>query len=149
MTVALIWAQAHHGVIGAGGGLPWHLPEDLDRILHTFGLSLFPSSLADLVLDCDCPGWQKPCRHLTAACYVLAESFDADPFGILAWRGRGREELLDGLRAQGLQTFPGDPELDAVRRGRAEGIAISDELAGRLDALAIQMDVLPLSMSQG
>ena len=29
MTVGLIWAQARGGVIGAHGGLPWHLPEDL------------------------------------------------------------------------------------------------------------------------
>lgn len=28
-TVAMVWAQARGGVIGAGGGLPWHLPEDL------------------------------------------------------------------------------------------------------------------------
>lgn len=26
---ALIWAQGRDRVIGAGGGLPWHLPEDL------------------------------------------------------------------------------------------------------------------------
>ncbi|GAA1801743.1 dihydrofolate reductase [Agromyces neolithicus] len=27
--LGLIWAEAHHGVIGAGGVMPWHVPEDL------------------------------------------------------------------------------------------------------------------------
>ncbi len=27
--VGLIWAEAHGGVIGADGGMPWHVPEDL------------------------------------------------------------------------------------------------------------------------
>jgi uncharacterized Zn finger protein len=74
------------------------LPEDLDRILAGFGLSLFPTDLREIALECSCPGWARPCAHLAATAYALAESFDADPFGILAWRGRGRTELLDNLR---------------------------------------------------
>lgn len=34
MTVALVWAQAHGGVIGAEGTLPWHVPEDA-RLFRT------------------------------------------------------------------------------------------------------------------
>ncbi|MDN3495580.1 dihydrofolate reductase [Planococcus sp. APC 4015] len=28
-AVGLVWAEAHGGVIGADGGMPWHVPEDL------------------------------------------------------------------------------------------------------------------------
>lgn len=50
-------------------------------------------------MDCSCPDWGVPCKHVAAVCYLLAESFDEDPFRILAWRGRDREDLLDNLRA--------------------------------------------------
>jgi dihydrofolate reductase len=34
----LIWAQANNGVIGAGGGMPWYVPEDLAHFKEvTFG----------------------------------------------------------------------------------------------------------------
>lgn len=56
------------------------------------------TGFADLAMECPCPDWRVPCRHLTATCYALARSFDEDPFGILAWRGRGRDELLGLLR---------------------------------------------------
>jgi uncharacterized Zn finger protein len=49
-------------------------------------------------MHCSCPDWEVPCKHLAAVCYVLAEEFDRDPFGMLAWRGKPRDELLAVLR---------------------------------------------------
>ncbi|ROS28148.1 dihydrofolate reductase [Cellulomonas sp. PhB150] len=38
MSVSLIWARSADGVIGSGGGIPWHLPEDQARFRAlTFG----------------------------------------------------------------------------------------------------------------
>jgi uncharacterized Zn finger protein len=98
---ALAQQAIHMAALLAG-----RLPEDMDQLLAGLGLSLFPESLADLALECSCPSWQVPCRHLTAACYVLADSFDTDPLDILAWRGRGRDELLARLRELWTQPVP-------------------------------------------
>jgi uncharacterized Zn finger protein len=49
-------------------------------------------------MECNCPDWGMPCKHLAAVCYVLAEAFDDDPFAMLAWRGKERDELLAELR---------------------------------------------------
>ncbi|MGQ0838706.1 SWIM zinc finger family protein [Actinokineospora sp.] len=78
--------------------LAGEMPADIEEVFDKVGLRLFPDNLQELSMDCSCPDWEVPCKHLAAACYLLAESFDADPFQILAWRGRGRQELLDHLR---------------------------------------------------
>jgi hypothetical protein len=59
-------------------------------------------------MSCSCPDWEVPCKHLAAVCYVLAERFDDDPFDVLAWRGKGREELLTALRGQGTGAAAGE-----------------------------------------
>src|SRR4051794_21120002 len=32
--IRLVWAQSANGIIGAGGEMPWHVPEDLAHFKH-------------------------------------------------------------------------------------------------------------------
>jgi uncharacterized Zn finger protein len=72
------------------------MPHEIVELFDGLDLPLFPSRLD---MDCSCPDWSVPCKHASAVLYVLAEAFDDDPFLVLAWRGRARDELLDALRA--------------------------------------------------
>jgi hypothetical protein len=71
------------------------MPHEIVDVFDGLSLPLFPSSLD---MRCTCPDWSVPCKHVSAVLYVLAEAFDDDPFLVLAWRGRARDELLDALR---------------------------------------------------
>lgn len=78
--------------------LAGRMPADITTIFARLDLPLLPEFVGDVAMDCDCQGWPMPCSHLAATCYALARAFDTDPFGILAWRGRSRDELLLRLR---------------------------------------------------
>ena len=78
--------------------LAGRMPDGIEAVVAGVGLQLLPLSIAEVALDCTCELWPMPCTHAAAACYALARSFDTDPFGVLAWRGRGRDELLERLR---------------------------------------------------
>ncbi|HYV77452.1 MAG TPA: hypothetical protein VE979_04955, partial [Streptosporangiaceae bacterium] len=74
-----------------------------------------------------------PCKHLAAVCYVLAEEFDRDPFGMLAWRGKARDELLAALRliqAGPGQAGPGQAGPGLVAAGGAAGQGFSPARSG-------------------
>ncbi len=78
--------------------LAGEMPHEIEEVFDDCGTPLFPRLASDLDMHCSCPDWGVPCKHLAAVCYVLAEEFDHDPFAMLAWRGRGRAELLVALR---------------------------------------------------
>jgi len=75
------------------------MPKDIDEVLAECGVSLFPTA-RELTTRCSCPDIANPCKHVAAVHYVLAQTFDADPFLLTTLRGRDREALLAGLRAQ-------------------------------------------------
>jgi uncharacterized Zn finger protein len=103
--------------------LAGEMPREIEEVFADCGTPLFPRSVRDLEMSCSCPDWGVPCKHLAAVCYVLAEAFDDDPFGILAWRGRGRDDLLGALRLTPAAAEPARPLIDVTDRPLAECVA--------------------------
>ncbi|MDG4821621.1 SWIM zinc finger family protein [Asanoa sp. WMMD1127] len=98
-------ALAHQAVFRAKL-LAGEMPIQIVAVFDDLGLPLFP---AELDMKCTCPDWGFPCKHLSAVLYLLAEAFDDDPFLVLAWRGRARDDLLGALRGPAVEATPADP----------------------------------------
>jgi uncharacterized Zn finger protein len=119
----LIWAKAEvvlaEQAVHAARLLAGDFPPELEPVFAGIGAPLFPRRLTDLDLRCTCPDQTVPCKHIAAVFYLLAERFDDDPFLVLRWRGRGREELLARLRELRGESTPAaplpDPEPDEPR----------------------------------
>ncbi|MPY96320.1 MAG: hypothetical protein GEV08_25630 [Acidimicrobiia bacterium] len=89
--------------------LAGEVPPELEGAGAAAGVALFPGEWADLHATCSCPDWENPCKHIAAVLYVFADQLDGDPWLLLAWRGRTREQVLAqlgvataGARADGL-----------------------------------------------
>ncbi|MFB9236114.1 hypothetical protein ACFFWC_11235 [Plantactinospora siamensis] len=100
---ARVWARLE-GVLAAQAFysarlLAGDLPAELADVFAAEGAPLFPSDVDEMSMRCGCPDPAVPCKHLAATFYLLAEALDADPFLLLRWRGRDRDELLARLRA--------------------------------------------------
>ncbi|WP_121010980.1 SWIM zinc finger family protein [Saccharothrix australiensis] len=156
------WLRIEHALadraVFAAKLLAGEMPPEIEDVFDGLGLALFPRSTRELSMDCTCPDWEVPCKHLAATCYLLAESFDTDPFEILAWRGRSRQDLLDRLRELRDPVPPADePHEDATPRSeddpavfwrRPEAPAVpepEEPLARRPDAILDQLDPLTVA----
>lgn len=139
--------------------LSGQMPKEIEQVFAAVGLSLFPATARDLALDCTCPDYAVPCKHLAAVFYVLAERFDADPFEILALRGREREALLEELRTRRAAASPTGPAAgtaplaDVLHSFYAAGPGLAEVLRGRVtgpptpaDALLDQIPAFPIDV---
>lgn len=78
--------------------LAGEMPETIERVFVSNGLSLFPFTLSDVRSRCSCPDKANPCKHIGAVYYQLADRFSEDPFVIFQLRGRTKTQILDNLR---------------------------------------------------
>ncbi|MGH8986976.1 MAG: SWIM zinc finger family protein [Acidimicrobiales bacterium] len=114
--------------------LAGELPHEVEEVFDVEGASLLPAPHARLVTECTCPDWENPCKHVAAVYYLLAEEFDRDPFSLLAWRGRGREEVLGELRALRREGARG-AEPESTAGGTEPGAPASEVTTGDGDDL--------------
>ncbi|WP_327046575.1 SWIM zinc finger family protein [Microbispora sp. NBC_01189] len=113
LTGALGARAVHRAKLLAG-----EMPPEIEEIFEQSGLPLFPGERG-LDMECSCPDWGFPCKHLSAVLYLLAEAFDEDPFLVLAWRGLARDALLDALRHT-------DGRADATGGGKPALLDVAD-----------------------
>ena len=72
-------------------------PEILD-ICKYLGLQVFPQKWDDLEMNCSCPDWAVPCKHLAAVIYMMSREIDNDPFLVFSMHG---VDLIGELKKRG------------------------------------------------
>ena len=111
------WRRAEDAMVSRAAFLArllaGEMPDDIEEAFADCSSGLFPTEHDELDTDCSCPDWARPCKHVAAVYYLLAEAFDDDPFLILAWRGRHRDVLLANLRALRGSEPPASTAVDA------------------------------------
>jgi uncharacterized Zn finger protein len=78
----------------AAAMLAGEIPTELEALFADVGCSLFPSDWRSLRATCSCPDWGDPCKHQAAVLYVFADQLDSDPWQLLKWHGRSRDDVL-------------------------------------------------------
>ena len=85
-VLAAISARLGHAAALLDGELPPEIADDAAAA----GLDLLPGG-GELGPRCSCPDDADPCKHSAAACYLLTDALDADPFTLFLLRGRTRD----------------------------------------------------------
>lgn len=110
--------------------LDGELPPEIAEDAASAGLDLLPGG-GEIGPRCDCPDDADPCKHSAAACYLVSDALDADPFVLLLLRGRTRDQVLAGVRARRRGGPPGNaaPHPEAPRDAASGDEASLDRVA--------------------
>ncbi|WP_413171543.1 SWIM zinc finger family protein [Anabaena azotica] len=87
-----------HKSIFAAKLLAGEMPQNIEEVFTSNGLSLFPFTLVDVHGKCSCPDKAVPCKHIGAVYYQLGDRFSEDPFVLFQLRGRTKEQIISDLR---------------------------------------------------
>ena len=75
------------------------LDESLAKMAEEAGMALFPKQWKDLKMNCSCPDWAVPCKHLAAVIYKTSMEIDNNPFLVFSLHG---VDLMAELEKRGI-----------------------------------------------
>jgi uncharacterized Zn finger protein len=121
-----VWRSAVECLGKEAGHAAWllsgRISEDIIHLFDKEGADIFPYDYRDLACFCSCLNDTEMCVHAVAVHFAFSDAMAGDPFILLEFRGRGREQLMAELKAhtsahladEGFGQQEG-PELDDVK----------------------------------
>lgn len=68
-------------------------------IAERLGLKVFPKQWTDFKMQCSCPDWAVPCKHLAAVIYKVSAEIDNDPFRVFSLH---KVDLIGEMKKRGI-----------------------------------------------
>jgi len=75
------------------------LDPEILTIAEEVGLKVFPKQWTDFKMQCSCPDWAVPCKHLAAVIYMVSREIDNNPFLVFEIH---KVNLLEELKKRGI-----------------------------------------------
>jgi uncharacterized Zn finger protein/ERCC4-related helicase len=75
------------------------LDPEILMIAEQVGLKVFPKQWTDFKMQCSCPDWAVPCKHLAAVIYMVSREIDNNPFLVFEIH---KVNLIDELKKRGI-----------------------------------------------
>lgn len=104
------------------------LDPEILTIAENLGLKVFPKQWTDFKMQCSCPDWAVPCKHLASVIYMLSLEIDNNPFKVFEIH---KVNLIEELNKRGI--FVSDlkkneiPVLSQLLKAVKPGISSFDE----------------------
>lgn len=107
------------------------LDPEILSIAESCGLKVFPKKWTDFKMQCSCPDWAVPCKHLAAVIYKVSAEIDNNPF--LAFELHN-VDLIDELNKRGIHVTKESVEIPKIKdlyftKGKKEKIVFDPEFA--------------------
>ena len=75
------------------------LDPEILTIAEQVGLKVFPKQWTDFKMQCSCPDWAVPCKHLAAVIYMVSREIDNNPFLVFEIH---KVNLIEELKKRGI-----------------------------------------------